>query len=43
MENKQFTMEEVLENGFDTEVEVEETRENLGWALLSKSFLIVTG
>lgn len=43
MENKELTMEEVLENGFDAEVEVEETRENLGWGLLSRSFLIITG
>lgn len=36
-------MEEILENGFEMEVEVEETRENLGWGFISRSFLIITG
>ncbi len=42
MENKEVTVEEILEKGFDSEVEVEETRENLGWAILSNSFLFIT-
>ena len=40
---KKLTEEEVLRTEFDTNVEVEEDRENLGWGLISSKFLIITG
>ena len=40
---KKLTEEEVLRTEFDTDVEVEEDRENLGWGLISSKFLIITG
>lgn len=43
MENRELTLEEVLESGFDSDIEVEEVRENLGWGILSNSFLVITG
>lgn len=38
-----LTEEEVLKTEFDTNVEVEEDRENLGWGLISSKFLVITG
>ena len=43
MENNELTIEEVLENGFDSEIELEEVRENLGWGIVSNSFVVITG
>lgn len=43
MQNEELTLEEVLESGFDSEVEEEESRENLSWGILSRSFLVITG
>lgn len=41
--DEKFSLNELLENGYDAEVEVEETRENLGWGLIAKTFVIITG
>lgn len=34
-------IEEILESGFDSEVETIEDRDNLGWLLVSDSWLLL--
>ncbi len=41
MENER-KVDEVLESGFDSEIETVENRDNLGWALLTDTWLLIT-
>lgn len=41
--DEKITLKELLENGYDAEIEVEETRENPGWGLIAGTFLLITG
>ena len=38
-ENNEINM--ILESGFDSEVEIEETRENMSWFIITPSWFIV--
>lgn len=42
MKEKQLNIQEVLESEFDMPEEIND-RDNLGWALISSSWIIITG
>lgn len=38
-----MSMEEVLKSGYDSEVEVVEERDNLGWLLITNHWVVFAG
>lgn len=41
MEDMEKTLEEILETGYDSEIETVEDRDNLSWLLISGSWVLL--